>query len=87
MVRRAWAEHVAYLQQLTDECAARGVPVFPAVPSRQSYLWLSKAGQDYRPAAEAVDALLRRRAPDRRPDAPAGAFGGQTVRAAEAARA
>ena len=63
MVRRAWAEHVAYLQQLTDECAARGVPVFPAVPSRQSYLWLSKAGQDYRPAAAAVDALLRRRAP------------------------
>ena len=57
--RRAWAEHVAYLQQLTDECAARGVPVFPAVPSQQSYLWLSKAGQDYRPAAEAVDALLR----------------------------
>ena len=70
MVRRAWAEHVAYLQQLTDECAARGVPVFPAVPSRQSYLWLSKAGQDYRPAAAAVDALLRRRAPGPPPRAP-----------------
>ena len=81
MVRRAWAEHVAYLQQLTDECAARGVPVFPAVPSRQSYLWLSKAGQDYRPAAAAVDALLRRRAPGP-PPRPA-----RPARAPEAARA
>ena len=61
MVRRAWSEHVAYLQQITDECAARQVRVFPAVPSRQSYLWLSKAGQDYRPVTEVVDRLLRHR--------------------------
>jgi cellulose biosynthesis protein BcsQ len=66
MVRRAWSEHAAYLGQLADECAARGVLVFPAVPSRQSYLWLSKAGQDYRPAADAIDRLLRLRPRGRR---------------------
>ena len=93
MVRRGWAEHAAYLGQLTDECDARGVPVFPAVPSRQSYLWLSKAGQDYRPAADAVDRLLRQdRAPaGRRGLAPAGApaVGGPRggARHREAARA
>ena len=89
MVRRAWAEHVAYLRQLADECAARSMTVFPAVPSRQSYLWLSKAGQDYRPAADAVEALLRRRATDP-PPRPPRAFGGQTPRTprvVEAARA
>jgi cellulose biosynthesis protein BcsQ len=70
MVRRAWSEHAAYLGQLADECAARGVRVFPAVPSRQSYLWLSKAGQDYRPVADAIDRLLRLRHRGRR-DRPA----------------
>lgn len=61
MVRRAWSEHVAYLQQIAEECAARRVHVFPAVPSRQSYLWLSKAGQDYRPVTDVVERLLRQR--------------------------
>jgi cellulose biosynthesis protein BcsQ len=63
MVRRAWSEHVAYLQQITEECTTRRVRVFPAVPSRQSYLWLSKAGQDYRPVTDVVDGLLRQRTP------------------------
>lgn len=58
MVRRAWAEHAAYLDQISTECRQHQVRVFPAIPSRQSYLWLSKAGQDYRPVAEAVEALL-----------------------------
>ena len=61
MVRRGWVEHLAYLEQIAAECGTRGVQLFPAIPSRQSYLWLSKAGQDYRPVAAAIDRLLYER--------------------------
>ena len=56
----SWPEHRAYLTQMAEECDRRGVRLFPPVHRRQSYLYLSVAGQDYRPIAEAVEALLQR---------------------------
>jgi cellulose biosynthesis protein BcsQ len=56
-----WPDHHAYLEQMKEECRDRGVPVFPPVPRRHSYLSLSVAGQDYRPVAGAVAGLLAQR--------------------------
>jgi hypothetical protein len=43
---------------MEEECAMRHVRVFPPVPRRHSYLSLSTAGQDYRPVADAISALV-----------------------------
>ena len=53
-----WPDRRAYLEHMQEECAERNVPVFPPVPRRHSYLSLSTAGQDYKPAAEAIGGLL-----------------------------
>ena len=62
-----WPSHHAYLEEIRAECAARRVRVFPPIPRRHSYSYLSTAGQDYRPVADAIDALLAERAPRPRP--------------------
>jgi len=54
-------DHHAYLEQMKEECRDRGVPVFPPVPRRHSYLSLSVAGQDYRPVPSAIAGLLAER--------------------------
>ncbi|MBV9355940.1 MAG: ParA family protein [Chloroflexi bacterium] len=58
MYHPAWPEHRAYLDQMAEESTRRGIRLFPPVHRRQSYLYLSVAGQDYRPIAEAIEAVL-----------------------------
>lgn len=61
----SWPDHHGYLEQIRDACAERRVRVFPPVARRHSYLSLSTAGQDYRPVADAIDALMAQRRPTR----------------------
>ncbi len=62
MVHQRWREHTAYLEQIAEFCAEHRIRLFPPVSERQSYLYLSIAGQDYLPVAEAIDQLMRERA-------------------------
>jgi len=58
-----WPNHRAWLEEMTAECQARGLRVFPPIPRRQSYTTLSMAGNDYAPVADAVAKLLAIRRP------------------------
>jgi cellulose biosynthesis protein BcsQ len=58
MVDRRWREHRAFLEEMARACREAGVYLFPPVVRRQSYLFLSTHGQDYRPVAEAVESAL-----------------------------
>jgi cellulose biosynthesis protein BcsQ len=53
-----WPNHRAWVQEIADICAEQRVRLFPPIPRRQSYTTLSIAGQDYRPVAEAVRAVV-----------------------------
>jgi len=53
-----WPDHRAYLEQMREECTTRRVRMFAPVPRRHSYLSLSMAGQDYRPVADAISAVV-----------------------------
>jgi cellulose biosynthesis protein BcsQ len=54
MYDRRWPEHRAFLEEMERECELAGVRLFPPVARRQSYLYLSTRGQDYKPVADAV---------------------------------
>jgi len=54
MFDRRWPEHRAFLEEMERECRQAGVRLFPPIARRQSYLYLSIRGQDYRPVADAV---------------------------------
>jgi hypothetical protein len=41
-------------------CAEAGVRLFPPVARRQSYLYLSLHGQDYKPIADTLELSLER---------------------------
>jgi cellulose biosynthesis protein BcsQ len=54
MFDKRWPEHLAFLEEMDRECRQARVHLFPPVARRQSYLYLSTRGQDYRPVADAV---------------------------------
>jgi cellulose biosynthesis protein BcsQ len=56
----SWPEHRAYLDQMAEEYGRRAVRLFPPIHRRQSRGRDTTAGQDYRPIAEAIEALLQR---------------------------
>jgi cellulose biosynthesis protein BcsQ len=56
---RRWPEHRAFLQEMQRECDAAGVRLFAPVARRQSYLYLSTRGQDYKPVADAIVRAVR----------------------------
>jgi cellulose biosynthesis protein BcsQ len=56
---RQWREHHDFVQQMAELCAEEGVRLFPPVARRQTYLYLSMHGQDYRPVADALDLALQ----------------------------
>lgn len=58
MFDRRWPEHHAFLEEMEHECRQARIRLFPPVARRQSYLYLSTQGQDYRPVAEAIQAAL-----------------------------
>ena len=62
MYTRTWPEHRALLEQMREVCAAQRVRLFPPIPRRQSYLYLSTGGQDYLPVARAIEAIMEARA-------------------------
>ena len=55
---RQWPEHRDFLQQMAEVCAEERVRLFPPIARRQSYLYLSMHGQDYRPIADALELAL-----------------------------
>jgi cellulose biosynthesis protein BcsQ len=55
---RQWPEHRDFLHQMAEVCAEERVRLFPPVARRQSYLYLSMHGQDYRPIADALELAL-----------------------------
>ena len=59
MYDRRWPEHRAFLDEMQRECNQAGVRLFAPVARRQSYLYLSTRGQDYKPVAEAVAGAIR----------------------------
>jgi cellulose biosynthesis protein BcsQ len=59
MYDRRWPEHRAFLEEMQHECDAAGVRLFTPVARRQSYLYLSTRGQDYKPVAEAIAGAVR----------------------------
>jgi cellulose biosynthesis protein BcsQ len=54
-----WPESRAYLEQIARVCAERHLRLFPPVRRRQSYGYMSTAGGDYQPVAEAIHQALR----------------------------
>jgi cellulose biosynthesis protein BcsQ len=54
MFDKRWPEHHSFLTEMERECRQAGIRLFPPVARRQSYLYLSTRGQDYRPVADAV---------------------------------
>jgi chromosome partitioning protein len=54
MYDRRWPEHRAFLEEMQRECEEAGVRLFAPIARRQSYLYLSTRGQDYKPVAEAI---------------------------------
>jgi cellulose biosynthesis protein BcsQ len=59
MYDRRWPEHGAFLEEMQRECDQAGVRLFAPVARRQSYLYLSTRGQDYKPVAEAIVSAVR----------------------------
>jgi chromosome partitioning protein len=59
MYDRRWPEHHAFLDEMQRECDAEGVRLFAPIARRQSYLYLSTRGQDYKPVAEAIASAVR----------------------------
>ena len=51
-------EHRAFVVEMERECAAANVRLFSPVARRQSYLYLSTRGQDYKPVADAIARAL-----------------------------
>jgi len=54
-----WPESRGYLEHMVRICAERRVRLFPPVRRRQSYGYMSTAGGDYQPVADAIDETLR----------------------------
>jgi len=54
MYDKRWPEHRAFVEEMERECAAAKVRLFSPVCRRQSYLYLSTRGQDYKPVADAI---------------------------------
>jgi hypothetical protein len=52
------AQGVSY-EEMQRECDAAGVRLFAPVARRQSYLYLSTRGQDYKPVADAIACAAR----------------------------
>jgi cellulose biosynthesis protein BcsQ len=59
MYDRRWPEHRAFLDEMQRECDQARVRLFAPVARRQSYLYLSTRGQDYKPVAEAIASAVR----------------------------
>jgi cellulose biosynthesis protein BcsQ len=59
MYDRRWPEHRAFLDEMQRECDQLGVRLFAPVARRQSYLYLSTRGQDYKPVADAIASAAR----------------------------
>jgi cellulose biosynthesis protein BcsQ len=57
---RRWPEHHGYLERMGAVCAEHCVRLFPPVARRQSYPFLSTAGQDYQPVVAALEQALAR---------------------------
>lgn len=64
MYTKTWPEHNVFLQQMREVCQAQRVRLFPPIPRRQSYLYLSMGGGDYQPVAEAIEHVLEDRMTD-----------------------
>jgi cellulose biosynthesis protein BcsQ len=58
MFDKRWPEHHSFLEEMERECRAARVRLFPPVARRQSYLYLSMRGQDYRPVADAIGSAV-----------------------------
>lgn len=58
---KSWPEHHAFLEQMEAVCIAERVRLFPPIPRRQSYLYLSTGGQDYLPVSRAIEAIWQDR--------------------------
>jgi cellulose biosynthesis protein BcsQ len=58
---RSWPEHHAFLEQMEAVCSAEHIRLFPPIPRRQSYLYLSTGGQDYLPVSRAIETVLQER--------------------------
>jgi hypothetical protein len=58
---KSWPEHRAFLEQMRETCAIQNIRLFPPVPRRQSYLYLSTGGQDCLPVATAIQRIMRGR--------------------------
>jgi cellulose biosynthesis protein BcsQ len=61
MYTKSWPEHRAFLDQMRETCAAQNIRLFPPIPRRQSYLYLSTGGQDYLPVAMELERILQER--------------------------
>jgi AAA domain len=59
MYDRRWPEHRAFLEEMRLECEEAGVRLFAPVARRQSYLYLSTRGQDYKPVADAIACAVK----------------------------
>jgi cellulose biosynthesis protein BcsQ len=59
MYDRRWPEHRAFLAEMQRECDVAGVRLFAPVARRQSYLYLSTRGQDYKPIADTIAHAVR----------------------------
>ncbi|MBV9596580.1 MAG: ParA family protein [Chloroflexi bacterium] len=59
MYDKRWPEHRAFLEEMQRECDVAGVRLFTPVARRQSYLYLSTRGQDYKPVAQAIANAVR----------------------------
>jgi cellulose biosynthesis protein BcsQ len=55
---RQWREHHDFVEQMAEVCNEERVRLFPPVARRQSYLYLSMHGQDYRAVADALELAL-----------------------------
>jgi cellulose biosynthesis protein BcsQ len=53
-----WPESRGYLEHMAAICSERRVRLFPPVHRRQSYGYMSTAGGDYQPVAEAIGAAV-----------------------------
>ena len=66
MYDKRWPEHRAFVSEMQTECAAARVRLFAPVARRQSYLYLSTRGQDYKPVANAIAAAVQEHVPSDR---------------------
>ncbi len=58
MFDQRWPDHREWHAEMAQVCREHGIRIFPPIPRRQSYTRLSVAGNDYRPVADVIRALV-----------------------------